>query len=321
MTDTVTLLTWPQIKTCLATLDLIPLIEQGFSAYSNGDAIVPPVGELIFENPPGDTHIKYGYIKSQQYYVIKVASGFPLNNEKCLRSSQGVMLLFSQQTGALECVLLDEGRLTDIRTAIASMITLKYLSPKHIDSIGILGSGIQAGLQLEYLDQVSNCKNIVVWGRSPARVQELVNKFENSAFKFIIARTPAELASLCKVIITTTSATEPILQYADLQPGTHITALGSDTEHKIELNPDVLQHADTIVSDSIAQSKSRGEVFRARQEGCLKNDKLLELGSLISDPKLGRQNDQQITVADLTGVAVQDIMIATAIYNHHLATL
>jgi len=94
--------------------------------------------------------------------------------------------------------------------------------------------------------------------------------------------------------------------------------LGSDTAEKIELDPNILLHADIVVSDSIPQSQQRGEVYQARKYDCLEESKLIELGTLISDPSKGRQSDQQITVADLTGVAVQDIMIATAVFNGEL---
>ena len=97
--------------------------------------------------------------------------------------------------------------------------------------------------------------------------------------------------------------------------GTHITAIGSDTAKKIELDPLILKNSDVVISDSLAQSTSRGEVFWARGTGNLNEDHLIELGNLIQNPALGRKNNDQITIADLTGVAVQDIMIATAIYN------
>jgi len=125
-----------------------------------------------------------------------------------------------------------------------------------------------------------------------------------------------ELANSCKVIITTTPSQEPLLESSMIKKGTHITSLGSDTSEKIELDPNILNRADVIVSDSIAQSHSRGEVYRARMAKCIDESKVVELGNIIKNPSLGRQNDDQITVADLTGVAVQDIMIAQAVYSH-----
>ncbi len=307
----------PAIEEYLKTVDLIPLIEEGFIAYSSGQAVVPPVGELLFENPPGETHIKYGYIKQQPYYVVKIASGFYENAKLGLKSSQGLMLLFSQQTGELLCVLLDEGYLTDIRTVIASMITLKYLAPAKVDCVGIVGTGTQAKLQLEYLNQVCDCKNIMVWGRNQENAISYKKYFQNSVFNIKIAPSISALAETCNLIITTTPSHEPLLDFSQIRKGAHITALGSDTAEKIELAPSIIKNADIVVSDSISQSQSRGEVFQARKHQSLDSTRLIELGSLIQNIKLGRSNDRQLTVADLTGVAVQDIMIATAIFDYH----
>ncbi|WP_276166433.1 hypothetical protein [Zobellia alginiliquefaciens] len=306
-----------EVTNTLKNLNLIPLIEEGFVSLSSNKAIVPPVGELLFENPRGESHIKYGYIINQPYYVIKVASGFYENPKIGLKSSQGLMLAFSQKTGVLKAILLDEGHLTDIRTAIASMITLKYLAPKHNIRIGIIGTGIQAELQLKYLHTVSNCKEIFVWGRTAEKVKAFKDIFKDSNYNITIAPSIPELAHNCNIIITTTPSTTPLLFSSQIKKGTHITAIGSDTSEKMELDTDIIKKADIVISDSIEQSKTRGEIYKARQNNCLSKDTLRELGNIIKDPTLGRQNDNQITVADLTGVAVQDIMIATAIINNY----
>lgn len=305
------------IQKYLETIDLIPLIEEGFIAYSSGNAVIPPVGELLFEDPPGETHIKYGYLRDTPFFVIKIASGFYENPQLGLRSSQGLMLLFSQKTGELLAVLLDNGHLTDIRTAIASMITLKYLAPQSVNAIGIIGTGTQARLQLSFLHQVFDCRKIIIWGRNKSSCLAFQKDFQNSSFDIKIANTISSLAQSCSVIITTTPSTIPLLQYDDLVQGTHITAIGSDTAEKIELSPSIIKNADCIISDSISQSHSRGEVYQARKHGCLNENKLIELGTLIQNPGKGRSSDKQLTVADLTGVAVQDIMIASSVFNHH----
>ncbi len=312
-----TILDLHSIKKYLQTVDLIPLLEDGFIAYSSNQVVVPPVGELLFDNPPGEAHIKYGYIKNNPFYVVKIASGFYENKKLGIPSSQGLMLLFSQQTGELVSILLDEGHLTNVRTAIASMITLKHLAPKKLDSIGIIGTGIQAHLQLSFLHKVSDCKNILIWGRDESSCLAYQKYFQDGPYHITIADSIPSLAQSCSVIITTTASTSPLISVDDVRPGTHITALGSDTAEKAELSPSIIAQADLVISDSINQSRSRGEVYQARKSGHLDENKLTELGTLIMNPKQGRINDNQITVADLTGVAVQDIMIATAIYNHH----
>ena len=299
---------------------LISIVEQGFVALSTSKAIIPPVGELIFDDPPGDTHIKYGYIKQQPYFIIKIASGFYDNPKLGLKSSQGLMLLFSRQTGQILGILLDEGYLTNIRTAIASMITVKYLAPQKVKTVGIVGTGIQAIFQLNYLAQVCQCTNIMVWGRTPHNLTEFQKSFQNSPYTIKTTSNLDELTRSCNLIITATASTSSLLKADQVRSGTHITALGSDTPKKIELEPALIQKADLLVSDSISQSKVRGEFFRARKVDCLDESKLVELGSLIENPEVARKNENQITIADLTGVAVQDIMIAAVIFDNYNLT-
>ena len=153
-----------QIKNVLKDLDPIQAIEEGFVAYSQGKTIIPPVGELLFKEPPGDLHIKYGCIIGTEYYVIKIASGFYENYKLNLPNYEGLMLVFSQKTGHLLCILLDEAYLTDIRTAAAGAVCARYLSPKQIGCVGIIGAGKQGRLQLEYLKSIIPCRKALVWG-------------------------------------------------------------------------------------------------------------------------------------------------------------
>ena len=160
------ILSLKQIKTALPSVDLFSEIEAGFEAYSQDKAVVPPVGELVMKDPPGDVHIKYGYIAGDDYYVIKIASGFYENAALGLPTGNGMMLLFRQSTGEPLAVLQDEAYLTDIRTAVAGAIAARYLAPDEVSRIGIIGTGTQARLQLEYLQPVSDCREVLVWGRS-----------------------------------------------------------------------------------------------------------------------------------------------------------
>jgi len=153
-----------QIKQAMKNIDVIKIIEEGFVAYSQGKVVVPPVGEMIFEEPPGETHIKYGFIKNDDYYVIKIASGFYGNYKLDLPSNYGLMLLFSQKTGFLSCILFDEGWLTAVRTAAAGAVAARYLAPKNISRIGIFGAGEQGRLQLGYLKGIVDCRDVIAWG-------------------------------------------------------------------------------------------------------------------------------------------------------------
>jgi len=306
-----------EIQAILQDIDVVAAMEEGFIQYSNGNTVVPPVGELLFEDPKGDAHIKYGYIKKDDYYVIKIASGFYDNAKLGIPSSQGLMLLFDQKTGVPKAILLDEGYLTDIRTAAAGALAAKYFAPKKISAIGIIGTGIQAKLQLEYLQKYTPCKSVWIWGRTKDKAENF-GKELGPDFDIHIAESPTELAKHCNLIVTTTPSEIALLKAEYIQKGTHITAVGSDTEHKQELESELLKKADIVITDSIPQSKSRGEIYRAVQDGAILEDKIIELGTAIQNPKLQRTNDDQITIVDLTGVAVQDIMITKAVYTAYL---
>jgi len=301
-----------EIKAALPSVDLMAEIELGFVAYSQGRAVVPPIGELIMQDPPGEVHIKYGYIAGDDYYVIKIASGFFENPKLDLPSSNGLMLVFSQKTGTLEAVLLDEGYLTDIRTAVAGAITAKYLAPSSIERIGIVGTGMQARLQLEYLAPVTDCRDVLVWGRSADKLATYEQDMTEKGFRVSTTTDADDIIASCKLIVTTTAATSPLLS-GQVQPGTHITAMGSDTHDKQELDAEILQHADLVIADSIAQCLERGEIHQALKSSAISQADLVELGSIIAGDVAGRTSDDQITIADLTGVAVQDIQISKAV--------
>ena len=305
------------IKNILEQLDLVPMIEEGFMAYSQGKSIVPPVGELTFDQPPGDVHIKYGYIIGKTYYVIKIASGFWENEKYGIPNGQGMMLIFEQKTGQPRAILLDDAILTDIRTAIAGQICAQRLS-NNIRKIGIIGTGLQARLQVEYLSKITDCKDVLVWGRNTKKMSLYKDDMKKLGLEVVLAESAKSVASQCNLIITATASNEPLLNENDILNGTHITAMGSDTPGKRELGPGILKSADLVVADSIDQCQERGEIACALRDGDISKQQIVELGDVLSGKKLGRQNEKQITVADLTGVAVQDIQIATAVFKTFL---
>ena len=304
-----------QIKKKKKNIDLIKSIEIGFIEYSRGNSVVPPVGELLFNNPPGDVHIKYGYIKSQDNYVVKIASGFSNNESLGLSSSHGVMVMFDSNTGYLKCVLHDEGHLTNVRTAIAGAICAKYIAPTQINGIGIVGTGIQARMQLKYLKLVTDCREVYVLGRNIEKISKYIHDMNSLGFNVKSVSNSRELCKKSNLIVTTTNANESLINKEDVQKGTHITAIGSDTPDKRELDPEILNISDAVVVDSISQSLERGETKNALDKNLIKEKNLIELGEIIYSNKKIRRNNEEITVADLTGVAVQDIMITNAVYE------
>ena len=306
------ILTLEQIKSALPSVDLMAEIEEGFIAYSQGRAVVPPVGELVLRDPPGDVHIKYGYISGDDYYVIKIASGFYENYKLELPTGDGLMLVFGQKTGQLEAILIDEAYLTDVRTAVAGAIAAKYLAPSNVERIGIVGTGTQARLQLEYLAPITSCREVLAWGRSEDKLAVYQEDMAAQGFNVSTTADAGNIMASCNLIVTTTPATEPILT-GQAQPGTHISAIGSDTHDKQELDAEILRQADLVVADSIIQCLERGEIHQAMKTDAISESDLVELGNIIAGDAPGRTSDEQITIADSTGVAVQDIQISKAV--------
>lgn len=302
-----------QIREVLPLLDMVSEIEQGFVDYSNGKVVVPPVGEMIMDK--GEVHIKYGFIKGDAYYVIKVASGFYQNHLLGLPSGNGLMLLFDQNNGNLLSILLDEGYLTDVRTAIAGAVAARHLAPKNIRKIGIVGAGTQARLQLLYLKKIVACREVLVWGMGREELELFKSEMEKEGFNIDLTLHTEDIVKQCNLIVTVTPSKTPLIRDGQFLEGTHITTVGSDTPVKQEVEASVLQKADVVVADSIEQCMLRGEIYQAIKAGAINRDKVVELGDVIAGSSGGRTSELQFTIADLTGVAVQDIKIASAVYK------
>ncbi|MFA6916856.1 MAG: deaminase [Parachlamydiales bacterium] len=313
-----------QIEPLIAFSEIVAAIEQGFMAYSKGECVIPPVASLHFESPPGECHIKYGYSKNGKYYVVKIASGFKGNFKLGLPTGNGLMLLFDKHTGKSLAILLDEGYLTELRTAAAGCVAAKYLAPKNISCVGIVGTGAQAFYQLQLLSHATQCRKVMVWGRNDAKVNKFIQHPALSDWNISPAASLDTLTLNCNLIVTTTSSTEPLLFADQIRPGTHITAVGADDSGKQELDPSLFSITDRIIVDSRSQCEKIGDTSYAFKKGILNHDRMIELGQVISQPSLGRTSEEQITIADLTGVAIQDLQIATFIYekfqnNNHLS--
>ena len=291
--------------------------EEAFVAHSEGQVVTPPVGHLSFSNPPGDCHIKYGMINGDDTFLVKIAQSFYDNPKIGLPSSNGLMMTFSAKTGAPVALLNDEGYLTDLRTAVAGLIAAKYLAVMPIKSIGIIGTGTQARLQLQLLKHITNCLEVYVWGRSQENAMSFKSEMTKFGFNINIAQSPKVVAENCDLIITTTPSKQPILQADWIRPGTHITAVGADATGKQELDSQIFAKADIRIVDSISQCVDHGDSKYAIDAGIINENDLIELGQIIKNPAIRRKNNQQISIADLTGIIAQDIQIAKCFIKNY----
>ena len=304
-------LNWEQIEPLIQRVDINDAMRDAFIEYSKGNAVIPPVGELIMDQPRGEVHIKYGYIKGGDHYVIKIASGFPDNQKDGIKPGQGMMLLFSIRTGEPEAILIDDANLTDIRTAIAGAIASHALSNQGVESVAIVGTGVQARYQARHISELMKVKKVNIWGRDPIKAEKV--KADLSGLDVTIETDIEKLVTESNLIVTTTSSKDPLIRSEWVKPGTHITAVGSDTPEKCELDPNLLSRADLLVADSLEQNLIRGEIHQAAKRSLIDSESVVELGEIFSGIKKGRLNQDSITIADLTGVAVQDLVIAQAV--------
>jgi ornithine cyclodeaminase len=302
-------------KVVQLNLELIPIIEEAFKSLSKGETVMPPILRLDIKKYHGESDVKAAYIEGLDSFAIKVASGFFNNPSLGLPSSNGLMILLDSKTGVLKSVLLDKGYLTDVRTAIAGSIASKYLSNPDVETAGIIGAGIQAKLQLEALMLVRSPKRIKVWGRDHLKVKKFIESFNNT-LNIESCLSAEELVTTSDLIITTTPSSNPLIKNEWLKKGTHITAMGSDAEHKNELDPKILASCDLYVPDSQTQTSILGELHHALNVNLISTETIFhDLGAILLNPSLGRKSKNDITICDLTGTGVQDTAIARYTYN------
>lgn len=311
-------------------LELIDAVEAGFVAYSRGAFNAAPIQTL--GAPPlapfsdckkyaAQTCVKSGYITGDDTFCIKVASG-----GHPMPSNSGLLQVYSQSTGQLETLLLDEGLLTEHRTAAAGAVAAKHMMMlRHGDdgdarnsilkTIGILGTGVQARFQLRYLKHVTNYRNVLVWGQNRERAAQYQEEMEKEGWNVELASHPSDLWETCDMIVTTTCAREPVLtSSADKdkkqQRRRHITCIGADAPGKMELGVDLVASADLCVADSRLQTVERGEFQTAIAQGLVASDRVMELGELIVAEIKPEIPPNGLSIFDSSGVAVQDCAVA-----------
>lgn len=312
--DKVLVLTKDEIESVITMEDAISAVEDGFKAFNSGKTVTPFPVALQVPDHKGDIHIKPGYIKGYDTYCVKIASGF---YEKPVASIHGMLLLFDSRTGSPLCFEVDRGYITDLRTAAAGAVAARALAKKKVRNVAVIGTGTQARLQIQALAKVREFEELRVWGRDPAKVGKYVEDMGRMIkARIVAAGNPKEAVAGADVVVTATMSTAPVLKGKWIGKGTHITAMGSDSPEKQELGTDVLKMADKIVCDSLKQCAMLGEVHHALEDGSIKEgDVYAELGEVLLGKKRGRESDDEITVCDLTGLAVQDVVTAQIVYD------
>ena len=309
----ITILTERELRQCVVLgKESIDIIDEAFSRLATGGVIMPPVLSMHLSEVNGEVDVKTAYVPGLNIFAIKMSPGFFDNPAKGLPSLSGLMVALSAETGIVSAVLLDNGYLTDVRTAAAGGVAARYLAPKTVRTAGVIGCGMQARLQARALLLERDVEQLLVWSRNKVAAERYAEEQRGELGIPVTAIDSVEsLVRQSQVVVTTTPSPEPFVQAKWLHPGLHITAMGSDSQEKCELEPEILLAADRLVVDRVSQSLERGEMRTAVRAGLMAADaKPDEIGALCAGLVGGRQSEDEITVCDLTGTGVQDTAIA-----------
>ncbi len=302
-----------EIEALIDRSTIAPAIKSAFVATRQGQVELPPVGHITFPDHNADCHIKYGHMRHQDNFVIKVATGFPGNADLGMPTGNGMVLVLSAITGALQAVLHDEMRLTDVRTGIAGALASQALARPKARRVLVLGTGPQTVEQvLAHRAILGDQTEFSIWGRSAERATACAAALGASTAPDLQAA-----VSQADIIVTATGAKTPLFPADWVMPGTHITAVGADAPGKQELDIALVARADRLVVDLVTQCAHHGEVSHAIATGMVHPNTLVELGAIFAGEAPGRQSTSDITIADLTGIAAQDIAIAQCILAAH----
>lgn len=304
-----------EIRELLGPKEAYEAVRDAFVRLAKGQAVLPGVINLDIPATRTEAHIKGAYLQGTRHFAVKVASGSFDNPAHGLPSGSGMFLVFDATTGLPVSVLFDNGYLTDIRTGAAGALAADLLAKKTVDRVGIVGVGNQARYQLEALLRVRKPKAVVAWGRDRRKAEDYAA--EMAARHHIPVEAVGSVELACRgsdVVVTVTASHEPLVRANWIDPGTHITAVGADGPDKQELDVDVLQKATKVVADRLDQCLRLGEIHHAVEAGVLrKEDVYAELGEIAAGTKRGRKSDEEIIVADLTGVGIQDAAVANRV--------
>ncbi|HWZ31584.1 MAG TPA: hypothetical protein VNX18_09645 [Bryobacteraceae bacterium] len=290
-------LTLDQIRGLIDDAAIVDRMRDALIAQSRGECDTPMPMHL--DPPGGEVHIKSSYRRGGKYFALKMATTFH-------GAGNGMMLLASAETGEQVVYLADSGHLTDVRTAAVSAMIARALG-RNDQSIGILGSGIQARLTARFHARALPLKRVYLWGRTPEHVASCAAEIRKFVPDVAVLASPAAVAAATRLIVTCTASRSPLLHATDIEAGTHISAVGADAPGKQELDPEILRRTDVLLVDSLAQCEKLGELQHVADQ----RDRAVELGTFLEQPRATRNS-----VADLTGLGVEDLFIAEWIYEN-----
>ena len=304
------------VRSLLTSAEAVHAVERGFLDFARGVARMPAKLYLEFPEHAGDLRVMPASLGTE-FAGVKLVNSHEHNPARGLPSVVGTYVLFSQETGMPLC-LMGATALTAVRTGAASGVACRYLAKPDSSTLGLVGSGVQATFQLRSIASVLTITSVRVWAperdaaRRDAFIEEMRVEFPDLA---LMAAASVEEACRADVICTTTPSRFPLVLREWIGAGTHINAVGADGPGKQELDPGILSVAKVIV-DEWHQALKGGEVNVPVSEGILEESDIAgTLADVVTGEVAGRVSPEEITVFDSTGLAIQDIAVATLVYE------
>ncbi len=308
------LLSDADVASLLPMREALEVVEDAFRQDGLGRAQMPPKSYLFFDNYNGDLRIMPAYILDRDAAGVKIVNSHPRNRERYgLPTVMATLILVDPKSG-LPKALMGANTLTAIRTGAAGGLAAKYLARRDSEVAGFVGAGVQACAQLEALmETVPGIRMVRVYDIDPARAAKFLELPHGRGIRAEVAKSVEDAAKGSDVLVTTTPSRQPIVKRKWIDPGTHINAIGADAPGKQELEIEILLGG-KVVPDSWEQASHGGEMNVAVAAGLLTKDMVHgELGQIACGKLAGRQSDEEITVFDSTGLAIQDIAVAAHI--------
>ncbi len=299
------------VQRLVGMAEAIAAVREALAAADRGGALTPAPFGMYLPDAGGEVHVKGAYLAGAPVFAVKTATGFYRNAGLGLPVSGGMTVVHDALTGMLRMLIADGGLLTDLRTAAAGAVAADLLARPGARSAAVIGTGGQARHQLRALLKVRPIEQVTVWGRRRQAAEQYQRDMAAAGVLVSIAATAREAVRGAEVVITATSSTGPLIEAGWLARGAHVTSVGSDMPHKQELNPEVLVAAGKYVPDSIDAAADSGELHHALKAGLLEVGSVYgELTAVASGRLPGRTAGDELTVADLTGLGIQDAAVA-----------
>ena len=313
--DGTLLLTSRDVAALLTIEDCMAAVENAFKLYGEGKT--EPPGILGVHAQDGGFHIKAGLLElSRSYFAAKVNANFPENAQRFgLPTIQGVVVLCDGENG-YPLALMDSIEITIQRTGAATGVAAKYLARPDSKTVTICGCGNQGRISLRALTKVLPIEKAWAWDRDQAQVQTFANELaEELGIDIEVVGDLQAAVKQSDVCVTCTPSKHPFLKNDFVTPGTFIAAVGSDNPEKQELET-VLLSGNKLVADVLEQCATIGELHHALDEGLISRENVYgELGEVVAGIKPGRTSNDEVIIFDSTGMALQDVVTAAAVYE------